>query len=207
VVLSSEYNEYPFPYNGWYIYQQPNDTFAFVPQPGNGFLVAGPDDPAHGNLIVASNWYHLVVTDDTTNFYVYINGELRTSFAVSGDQYIADGVGINPDGSAGLGGADGGNFVIGQRTDGAWNTFEGTVDDTAVYNYALTPQQVALHYADAAALTIAKSGGNAALTWPTGILQQSTNLAGAFTDVVGATSPYTNSLSGPGAIFYRVRVP
>jgi hypothetical protein len=207
VVLSSEYNEYPFPYNGWYIYQQPTvNNFAFVPEPGNGFITAGPDDPASTNQIVAGNWYHLVITDDTTNFYMYINGELRASFPVAGDQFIVNGDGINPDGSAGLGGDDGANFVIGQRTDGAFNTFEGTVEDTAVYNYALSPQQVSLHYADGA-LTIAKSGAsNVTLTWSAGVLQQSTNLTGVFADVPSATSPLTNAVSGT-ANFYRLRLP
>jgi hypothetical protein len=206
VVLSSEYNEYPFPYNGWYIYQQPSDTFAFAPQPGNGFIVAGPNDPPN-NVIVAGSWYHLVVTDDTTNFTVYINGQARAGFPVSGDAFVPNGDGINSDGSAGLGGDDGGNFVIGQRTDAAFNTFLGTVDDTAVYNYALSPQQIAAHYADATLLSIAKSGANdVTLTWSLGVLQASTNVAGTYTNVVGAASPYTNAVSGT-ANFYRLFMP
>jgi len=205
VVLSSEYNLYPNPYNGWYVYQQPSGTFAFVPQPGNGFIVAGPDDPAHGNVLVAGKWYHLVITDDTTNFNMYINGELRTGFPVSGIPFISDGDGINLDGTAGI--TPGlGNFVIGQRTDGAFNTFEGNIDDTAIYNYALTPKQVLSHYSDAALLSIVKIGTNVVLTWPVGNLQQSTDVVGTYTDIVGATSPYTNAVSGAHK-FFRVHVP
>jgi len=44
-------------------YLQPSQNFAFVPQPGNAFITASPDDPVNSNLIVANKWYHLVVTD------------------------------------------------------------------------------------------------------------------------------------------------
>ncbi len=210
VVLSSEYNSYPFAFDGWYIYQQPSDTFAFVPQPGNAFIVGAPNDPANNNQIVAGKWYHLVVTDDTTNFYMYINGQLASSYPAAG-LYIPDGDGINSDGNAGIPtgldeGDDGGNFVIGQRTDGAFNTFEGTVDDTAIYQYALSAEQVLLHHADATLLTIAPDGANVILTWPVGVLQQSGTLTGGYTTIVGAASPYTNGASGQ-AMYYRVYVP
>jgi len=207
VILSSEYNNFSgSPWNGWYIYQQPSDTIAFVPQPGNGFIVAGPDDPANGNLLVAGKWYHLVVTDDLTDFNVYINGELRSGFPVSGIPFIPDGAGINNDGSPGIT-AGLGQTVIGERTDGAFNTFEGTVDDVAFYNYALTSQQVLSHALDAVQLSIARAGTNVVLTWPVGVLQKSTNAAGPYTDVSGTvTSPKTNAI-GTRTIFWRVRVP
>ena len=51
VIFDSEWHVYPNS-TGWYIYQQPNDTIAFVDQPGNAFLVVGPNDPANGNLLV-----------------------------------------------------------------------------------------------------------------------------------------------------------
>jgi Concanavalin A-like lectin/glucanases superfamily len=205
IVLSSEYNQYPFPYNGWYIYQQPNNTFAFVPQPGNGFIVAGPNDPANNNLIVANKWYHLVVSDDTTNFNVYINGELRTGFPVSGIQFIPNGTGINPDGTPGI--SPGlGNTVLGQRTDAAFGTFQGAMDDTAFYNYALTPRQVYLHYVDATTITITRAGTNVVLTWPVGTLQAAAAVTGTYTNVVTATSPFTNSAAA-SETFWRVYVP
>lgn len=198
VVLSSEYNSYPNAYNGWYLYQQPNNTFAFVPQPANAFVVAGS--------IASNQWYHLVITDDGTNFNFYINGVLATApYSTSG--FIANGAGIrSSDGQAGI--TPGlGNTVLGQRTDAAFNAFDGVIDDTAIYNYALTPQQVYLHYIVATKLTMVKSGANKAiLSWPTGVLQQSSNANGPFTTVGGATSPYTNSITG-ATQFYRVMVP
>jgi hypothetical protein len=196
VVLSSEYNLYPNPYSGWYIYQQPNNTFAFVPQPANAFVSVGP--------IAANNWYYLVVTDDGTNFNVYLNGVLATApYPATG--YVANGAGVNQDGTAGI--TPGlGNTVLGQRTDGAFNTFEGTVDDTAIYNYALSPSQIYSHYIVATKISIATSGTNVVLTWPTGQLQSAPTVAGPYTSVNGATSPYTNSITGT-KLFYRVYVP
>jgi hypothetical protein len=197
VVLSSEYNLYPNPYNGWYIYQQPNNTFAFVPEPGNAFLTAGS--------LVAGNWYYLVVTDDGTNFNMYINGVLATApLPVAGANYIPNGAGVNPDGTAGI--TPGfGNTVLGQRTDAAFNTFEGTMDDTAIYKYALTPQQVQNHFLNTTEASITGSGSNVVISWPVGTLQSSTNVSGPYVNVVGATSPYTNSISVMQK-FFRVQL-
>jgi len=205
IILSSEYNLYPNPYNGWYIYQQPNGTIAFVPQPGNGFIVAGPDDPSHGNVLVPGNWYHLVVTDDGLGFYVYINGKLRASFPVSGIAYIPNGTGVNADGSPGVTSGFGAT-VLGRRTDGAFNTFLGTMDETAIYNYALTPAQVQAHSAGSVWLTIKKTAATTVqLTWPVGVLQSATAAAGPYADVGGAASPYPHSSAG-APTYYRVRI-
>jgi hypothetical protein len=205
VLLSSQYNLFPNPYNGWYIYQQPNNTIAFVPQPGNGFIVAGPDDPANNNQLVANNWYYLAVTDDGANFNVYINGKLRTGFPVSGIPFIANGTGINLDGTPGIGSGLG-NTVLGRRTDGAFNAFLGTMDETAFYNYALTPAQVQAHYAGSVWLTITKTGPTSvSLTWPVGTLQSASLAAGPYADVSGASSPYPHPSTG-APTFYRVRL-
>lgn len=54
-------------------------------------------------------------------------------------------------------------------------------------------------------LSIAKSGSDVVLTWPNGTLQSSTNAAAFYSDVSGATSPYTNSATGTQK-FFRVKV-
>jgi hypothetical protein len=199
LVLSSEYNLYPNPYNGWYMYQQPNNTFAFVPQPLNAFISAGP--------IVANNWYHIVVTADGTNFNFYLNGVLATApYPEAG--FVANGAGINEDGTAGLndGSWDNASTVIGMRDDALFNPFEGSVSDTAIYNYALTPAQVHSHYVVATKISATTVGKSLILSWPTGILESSTNVAGVFTPVTGATSPYTNIVTG-SKLFFQVYVP
>jgi beta-glucanase (GH16 family) len=55
-------------------------------------------------------------------------------------------------------------------------------------------------------LSIQPSGTNLILAWPDGILQTATNIQGPWTDLAGASSPYTNS---PGRLqeYYRLRVP
>jgi len=65
-----------------------------------------------------------------------------------------------------------------------------------------------VNYAVAAApvtLSIAKSGSDVVLTWPTGTLQGSGSVTGPYTNVVGATSPYTKTVSG-GQGYFRVKV-
>ncbi len=205
-LFSSQYNLYPNPYNGWYVYQQPDSTLAFVPQPGNGFIVAGPNDPAHNNKLVANNWYQLVLTDDGVNFNVYINGQLRSGFPVSGIPFIPNGTGINLDGSPAI--TPGlGPTVLGQRADNAFNAFQGKIDETSFYKYALSATQVQAHYAGTVPLTITKTGPTTvSLTWPTGILQSAPTALGTYTDVPSATSPYSHSSSG-AATYYRVRIP
>ena len=199
--LSSQYNQFPNAYNGWYIYQQPGaNNFAFAPQPGNGFIDANPDDPANGNQIVPFKWYHVVITDDGTTFTVYVNGEARVSFPVSGDQFIPNGAGILPNGTIGQGGFN--NTVLGQRTDALF-PYTGGIDDTAFYNYALSAQQVQLHYLNQVKLSFTTAQNKLILSWPVGTLLSSTNVTGPYTAVGGATSPYTNSAASQ--MFYRVR--
>jgi hypothetical protein len=201
VVMCSEYNLYPNPYNGWYIYQQPNATFAFVPQPGNGFIVAGPDDPANNNLIVPGKWYHLVVTDDGVNFNVYINGELRASYPVSGIAFIPNGAGINQTPPLTTGG---GATVLGRRTDGAFGGFSGTMDDVAFYKTALTAQQVQNHFEATVRLSITRSGQNVILSWPFGTLVGSSSANGPYTAVAGASAPQYTTAIGATPKYYRV---
>ena len=64
-------------------------------------------------------------------------------------------------------------------------------------NYATVPS---------VSVSIMKSGNNVILTWPNGTLQQSTNAVTGYSDVGGATSPYTNSITGAAQQYFRVRV-
>lgn len=197
VILSSEYNLFPNPYHGFYIYQVPNGTIAFVPQPGNQFIIGGPNDPANANVLVPGKWYHLVVTKTAAAFTVYINGEARASFPVPGSGFIQNG--INGDKAV-----EGGDTVIGRRTDGAFGTFQGIVDETAVYDYALSPAQILAHYQNSPKLTFTVTGG-LKLTWPVGVLQSAATVDGTYADVPGATSPFTVP-TGAAQAYYRVKI-
>ena len=62
---------------------------------------------------------------------------------------------------------------------------------------------IALSYAGK--VSIAKAAGQQIVTWPTAssVLQSSTNVAGTYADVLGATSPYTNTTGN--VKFFRLR--
>jgi hypothetical protein len=54
-------------------------------------------------------------------------------------------------------------------------------------------------------LQITPSGGAVVLAWPFGTLQSAGEATGVYTDVIGATSPYTNAIAGQRK-FFRVIV-
>ena len=87
--------------------------------------------------------------------------------------------------------------------------FVGTIDEVAIYNYALSASQVQLHYSvgtnGPVSMTATPSGHKVILTWPLGTLQSASAATDTFTNVSGAVSPMTNSTSN-GMQFYRVKV-
>jgi len=51
-------------------------------------------------------------------------------------------------------------------------------------------------------VSASKHGNDVVLTWPSGwSLQTATNVVGPYFDVLGATSPYTNSMTDPQRFF------
>jgi hypothetical protein len=98
-------------------------------------------------------------------------------------------------------------------TDSEWNPYVWGMDlaELLVYNTALssadqasvTSYLTAKYFA--VTLSIAKSGNQEVLTWPMGTLQQASSITGTYTNMVGATSPYTNDISGPQG-FFRIKV-
>jgi hypothetical protein len=100
---------------------------------------------------------------------------------------------------------------IGGDPNNVTRTFNGDVDEVAVFNYALTPSQVFNLYNGVSPnpgvrLTLQRSGANLTLGWSQGVLQEATSLAGPWSPVNGAAAPsHTVTTSGPMK-FYRVRV-
>jgi len=109
--------------------------------------------------------------------------------------------GINGDPSLGAA-----NSVLAQRSDGAYFGFNGGVGEVAFYNYPLSASQIKTHYLGKAELTYSQVNGNTILAWPVGNLLGSTNVAGPYTTVSGATSPYTVPFTFR-EFFYVVGVP
>jgi hypothetical protein len=98
-----------------------------------------------------------------------------------------------------------GATVLGWRNPVDFQPFSGVMDDVAVYNKALSPQQIQNHFLNTTHLNIASSGNSLVITWPTGTLQSSTNVSGPYTNVSGATSPYTNTVPAK-QLFYRAQL-
>jgi hypothetical protein len=95
--------------------------------------------------------------------------------------------------------------VLGQRSDNAFDPFTGDIDEVAVYNYALSAEQIGNHFANSTKLTIVRYGSNVVLTWPVGTLQAAPAAIGTYTNVPAATSPHTNAI-GASPAYYRLQI-
>jgi hypothetical protein len=105
---------------------------------------------------------------------------------------------------------------LGFSTDSAWEYYNGLMDDFRIYDTVLTPAQIASIYssdaiANANALTLrfnfdAAPGTGINVSWPAGVgvLQSATQVNGPYTDVPGATAPYTVA-PNTTARFFRLR--
>ena len=203
--MSNPYGAGP---TGWLVYQTAFNNWAWWPYNGyyTGIQVTDPDS------IVANQWYYLALIYDGTTFTLYVNGVAKASGTDSG---------FVQNGNVPVGGAASYNYnynttpglpigsgpaTLGWRYDSGFNPFSGTIDDVAVYNYALNPQQIQNHYLNTTHLSIVTSGGKFVITWSTGTLQSATNVSGPYIDVSGATlPPYTNSVTGKQQ-FFRVQL-
>jgi len=211
--ISSISNPYGAGPTGWLVYQTAANNWSWWPYNGyyGGVQLTDPDP------VIPNRWYYLTLVYDGTRFTFYVDGSARTSGTDAG--FVQNGnvpaggaasYNYNYDVTPGLpsyNGIGSGSFVIGQRFDNAFNPFSGAVDDVAVYNKALTPQQIQNHFLNTTRLSLVRNQNSLVITWPTGILQSATNASGPFSEVSGAVSPYTNSInSGGGIRFYRVQL-
>jgi hypothetical protein len=177
---------------GWNVYEHPAGYWTFNAFNGGGggsFTSDFIHHPLQTNL-----WYHMVITDDTTNLNYYVNDVLAVVLNVATFGFIQNGINGDPS-------VAGAATVLGQRSDNAFNPYIGDMDDVAVYNYALTAVQIHDHFVNNTKLTIAKSGANVILTWPVGALQASPAVTGTYTNVPNAASPFTTPLSSSPKYF------
>ena len=185
---------------GWLLYQQGNNTWAWVPYGGNWANVFLTDTT---QTIVANQWYHIVLTYDGARFTMFVNGLARTSGAYSG--FVQNGRVPTPGAGYQYTYAGSGPTVLGWRSDVDFNSFNGKIDDVAFYNKALSAQQVQNHFLNTVRLTITRSGNDVVLSWPFGTLEAAPDAIGTYTNISSAVSPYTNAASG-AAKFFRVKV-
>jgi hypothetical protein len=150
---------------------------------------AGTAINANSTVVADANWHHLVGVCDETNgqVLIYIDGFVAGSAAISPGSglYAA----ISP-------------IWIGARasyaTNGLDQQFHGTMDEVAIYGYALSAGQVLAHYNASAGpppglLTITNlANGQVQLSWGfSGTLQAASRANGPYTNITGVVSPYT----------------
>ncbi len=207
--ISNPYGEGP---TGWLVYQTSGNNWSFWPYSG----YYGSGQLTDYSQIVPNQWYYLTMVYDGTNFIFYVNGVAQASgpvagFTQNGNVPAAAGssafynynYNVTP-GLPSYNGIGSGSLVIGQRFDNGFNPFSGSVADVAVYNTALKPAQVLNHYLNTTFISAVSSGKNMIISWPVGTLQSSTSINGPYSAVVGATSPYTNSIAGV-KLFFRAQ--
>jgi glucose/arabinose dehydrogenase len=110
---------------GWDIYSQ-STGWGFRRSGAGGAAEAATGTPA------GTGWVDAVATFDGTTMRLYKNGALVSS-------KVGSGVSVPSDAT----------FVIGRYGGANVSNFNGTLDEPAIYNYALTPAQVAAHYSAA----------------------------------------------------------
>lgn len=97
-----------------------NNKLSFFIWNGTSFVVT----PLAG-VVMDNNWHHAVGTFDGANLKLYVDGSLYSSTtSASGIVY------------------DGGDLIIGAQTTAAARSFEGKLDEAAIWNTALTQEQV-----------------------------------------------------------------
>jgi hypothetical protein len=180
------------PQRGYIFYAEPGNTWQFWSGKGDQ---TGWDNVA-GPAARMNEWTHLVATYDGTTKRFFVNGmEVGSSTAAFGPNDLSP---LRIGGGASEG--DGNYF------------FEGDVDEVAIYNKALTAEQIIVHYlasqkAQGPSLGISRAQGNVVLNWGAGTLQSATAVTGPWAAVPNATSPYTVNPNELRARFFRLLVP
>jgi len=85
-----------------------------------------------------------------------------------------------------------------ESSNWVWASYMTVAANSAFENYSLLSSPVV-------ALNIQNFGGNVILTWPAGQLQSAGQVVGPYANVPGATSPFTNTVSGTQQ-FFRVKI-
>jgi hypothetical protein len=100
------------------------------------------------------------------------------------------------------------NVRIGGDPNSAARTFNGSIDEVAIFPYAMSASQIQDLYSGtvtpAVSLSVQQIGGNVVLTWPQGTLLEANEVTGPYT-TNNASSPYTNAPTAPRK-FYQVIV-
>jgi hypothetical protein len=174
------------PQRGFIIYAAAGNTWEFWSGKGD----SSGWDTIVGPTVQLGSWVYLVATYDGTTKRFFVNGrQVGTSTGAFGQNTAQ----VTRIGGGATENADGSFF------------FEGSIDEVALYASALDPAIIMAHYALGTRPTLVAtlSGSDVVLTWTTGrVLQQADTLAGPWTAVTGATSPWT--VKPEAKKFYRL---
>jgi hypothetical protein len=159
------------------------------------------------------NWHNLVyIIDRTSGVSVFCDGTNANGTVEGGSTVVGIG-NINNTNAATIGQDPTGLYA--QPSTAAFSGSFFGIDDLGVWQRALTPLEAASIYMAGISnqlsfvgtptpptFTLAvQPGPKLQLTWSAGNLQSTTNLSGTWTNVTGATSPYTNSPTGTEKYF------
>lgn len=106
---------------------------------GTGWLTTGADYSAAG--IATGSWYHIVYVVNPNGYTIYLNGIPKATGSFSGNPVLLDNTH---------------KIFIGSY-NGTAEFCNGTLDEIAIYNYALTPSQVIAHFSVASTLWTANT--------------------------------------------------
>jgi hypothetical protein len=101
----------------------------------------------------------------------------------------------------------------GNQPGRADRNYIGQLDETAVFDRALTPSEVSALFDRAlgtgplppSAITISRANNEVTLTWTSGVLQESATVGGTYTDVASAPLSPFKVTSSAGQRYYRLR--
>ncbi|HEV7927427.1 MAG TPA: LamG-like jellyroll fold domain-containing protein, partial [Verrucomicrobiae bacterium] len=190
-------------YGGW--------GFSVLDAGGNGAGVFGDIGSIISPGPLTNGWHSLVYVIDRVNgASVYLDGVAAHQNLQVGKSVVGIG-NINSAYGATIGQDPTG--LYGQPS-GAYSGATFAIDDLGVWTRALTSLEAASIYIAGVSNQVSfeglpslsiqtEPGSKLQLTWSAGNLQATTNLSGTWTNVVGATSPYTNSPIGT-QMFFRV---
>jgi hypothetical protein len=182
-----------------------------------GTLAQGSYGPE--NTLNDTSFHNLILVYDVTasTAVIYQDGQVTPPQAVEASAASSAIGNINVPYPANIGQDPTGTY------NGGWATYPITVgpfyiDDLGVWKRALTSLEAeSIYLAGSAGISFTGAGPTnsvpptptiallpghqLSLTWSTGTLQGTTNLTGTWTNVTGATSPYTNSPTGAEQFF------
>jgi uncharacterized protein (TIGR02145 family) len=105
-------------------------SFALGPAPSNSQATVS----STGNQVQLNNWSCVIFTFDGANLKTYVNGILQNSTAAP------PAFQINTSGTSGI------SIGVSNAANGFWSPFKGYIDDIAIYNRALTQQEITQLY-------------------------------------------------------------